>query len=57
LKGLIVAAKTLALSTFDIFESPGTIKQAKAELIGRRGPDFNYYALLGERKPPLDYRN
>ena len=56
-KGLMVAAKTLALSTVDIFESPGTIKQAKAELIDRRGPDFNYYALLGERKPPLDYRN
>jgi aminobenzoyl-glutamate utilization protein B len=53
----MVTAKTLALSTVDIFESPGTIKQAKAELIDRRGPDFNYYALRGKRKPPLDYRN
>ena len=33
-----------------------TIKNAKKELIERRGPKFNYYSLLGERKPPLDYR-
>lgn len=56
-KGLMVAAKTLALSAVDIFESPETIKEAKEELMKRRGPDFDYYALLGDRKPALDYRN
>jgi aminobenzoyl-glutamate utilization protein B len=53
----MVAAKTLAFSTVDIFESPETIKKAEEELIQRGGPNFNYYALLGDRKPPLDYRN
>ena len=27
------------------------------ELERRRGPGFKYEALLGDREPPLDYRN
>ena len=33
------------------------VADAKAELERRRGPDFVYVPLLGDRDPPLDYRN
>ena len=28
----------------------------KKELLEKQGPEFDYYPLLGERPPPLDYR-
>lgn len=55
-KGLQLAAKTLALTAADFFENPELAKQARAELIKQRGPDFNYAPLLGDRAPALDYR-
>ena len=55
-KGMMVAAKTLALTAIDIFENPSIVEEANAELIRRRGENFKYEALLGDRKPPLDYR-
>ena len=57
LKGMIVAAKTLALTGVDLFTNPALIAKAKAELLQRRGPDFKYECLVGTRKPPLDYRD
>lgn len=57
MKGLMVAAKTLALSAMDYYNKPDIIRKAKAELSDRRGPNFDYYALLGDRDPPLDFRN
>ena len=55
-KGMIVAAKTLALTTIELFQSPDVIAAAWEELAERRGADFEYSALLGDRPPPLDYR-
>lgn len=55
-KGMMVAAKTIALTAIDLFRQPAVIEQAKAELQQRRGTDFRYEALLGDREPPLDYR-
>jgi aminobenzoyl-glutamate utilization protein B len=55
-KGAVVAAKTLALTTAQLFQSPETIAAAKAEFNKSRGPNFTYKPLIGERKPPLDYR-
>ncbi len=55
-KGMMVAAKTLALSAMDYFNSPELLKEAKTLLNKMRGSDFKYEALLGDRKPPLDYR-
>ncbi|PHY18066.1 amidohydrolase [Caulobacter sp. BP25] len=55
-KGAVNAAKTLALTGADLFTSPDIIKKAKAELDQRRGPDFTYKAMLGDRPPALDYR-
>ncbi|MBO0340047.1 MAG: amidohydrolase [Bacteroidota bacterium] len=56
-KGMMVAAKTLALTAMDIFESPKTVEAAKKELEERRGKDFKYVPMLGNRPPALDYRN
>ncbi|MCG8608252.1 amidohydrolase [bacterium] len=55
-KGMAVAAKTLAMTAVDVFSDPNLAKAAKQELIERRGLDFKYHSLLGDRKPPLDYR-
>ena len=57
-KGMMVAAKTMALTIMDCLVSPEMLKNAKLELLQRRGGDqFKYEALLGDRNPPLDYRN
>ena len=56
MKGMMNAAKTIAGTAVDIYSNPEIVKSAKKELLERRGPNFNYYSLLGERNPPLDYR-
>ena len=56
-KGMIVAAKTLALTAIDMFESPDVIAESWKELRKRRGDNFVYEALLGDRKPALNYRD
>ena len=56
LKGAELAAHTMANTIKDIFKNPSVIEDAKQELIARRGADFKYKPLLGERKPPLEYR-
>jgi aminobenzoyl-glutamate utilization protein B len=55
MKGMIVAAKTMALTGIDLFSDPGVIQKAKAELTQSVG-DYQYKALLGDRKPALNYR-
>jgi aminobenzoyl-glutamate utilization protein B len=56
LKGAAVAAKTLSLTGAELLSNPELIAQAKAELKQRQGADFNYKSMVGDRKPPLDYR-
>lgn len=55
-KGMMVAAKTLTLTAMDIFKNPEVTQTALNELMRRRGNDFVYEALVGDRNPPLDYR-
>jgi aminobenzoyl-glutamate utilization protein B len=55
-KGMMVAAKTLTLTAMDIFKNPSVTEKALEELNKRRGADFDYKALVGDRKAPLDYR-
>jgi len=55
-KGLQNAAKTLALSAIELYRNPQTIAAAKAEFDQRRGEGYAYKSLVGDRKPPLDYR-
>lgn len=56
-KGMMVAAKTLALTGIDLLSDPTLIQKATAEFIKAKGPDFQYKALLGDRKPALNYRD
>jgi aminobenzoyl-glutamate utilization protein B len=55
-KGMMVAAKTMALTGADLFSAPATVEAAKAELNSKRGPNFRYETALGAQPPQLDYR-
>jgi aminobenzoyl-glutamate utilization protein B len=56
-KGMIAASKTLARTAAALFEKPSTLAAARDELDRRRGESYDYTPLLGDRDPPLDYRN
>jgi aminobenzoyl-glutamate utilization protein B len=55
-KGMMVAAKTMALTAIDLFLDPLQIAKAKEEFIKAKD-DYKYEALLGDRKPALNYRD
>lgn len=55
-KGMVNAAKTMAMTGVDLFMNPSLITQAKAEFETKRGKDFKYESLVGDREPPLDFR-
>jgi len=55
-KGMMVAAKSMALTTVDLFSDASLIQKAKAEFEQKRGPGFVYKTRLADRKPALDYR-
>jgi len=55
-KGMLLAARLLAVTAVDLVEQPELRAAARDEFEGRRGADFEYRALLGDRDPPLDYR-
>lgn len=57
LKGMNVAAKVLALTCLDLFTQPQLLLDARAEFDKRRGPNFKYAPLLGNRGPALNYRD
>lgn len=56
-KGMMVAAKTLALTGMQLIDDAAFRAQIKKEFLDVRGEDFKYIPLLGDRKPALDYRN
>jgi len=56
IKGMMVAAKTLAATAIDLFTMPELIEKAKEEFKKMKG-DYQYKALLGDRKPALNYRD
>jgi hypothetical protein len=49
-KGMMVAAKSMALTTVDLFTDPAHIQKAKAEFDQKRGPNFKYTTRLADRK-------
>jgi aminobenzoyl-glutamate utilization protein B len=55
-KGMQVAAQTLALTVMDLLTNEALIAVARKEFDERRGENYQYKALLGDRQPPLDYR-
>jgi aminobenzoyl-glutamate utilization protein B len=56
-KGAQLAARAMTLAAVQLFTDPGLRAAAKAEFEASRGKDYRYRSLLGDRKPPLDYRN
>ena len=56
IKGMQLAAKTLALTAADFFENPDLVTAARTAFDEQRGEDFVYRPLIGDREPPLDYR-
>ncbi|MDE0008254.1 MAG: hypothetical protein OXS50_08240 [Gammaproteobacteria bacterium] len=55
-KGMVMAARVLARTGARLYAEPSLVASAKVEFNRRRGPDFEYKPLLGDRSPPLDYR-
>lgn len=56
-KGASNAAKTLGLAAVELFENEELRVAARAEHREKIGENFRYEALLGDREPPLDYRD
>ena len=56
-KGMMVAAKVMALTATDLFADPKKIEAGWAEFRNRIGSGFVYESLLGDRKPALNYRD
>lgn len=55
-KGMMLAAKVLALTAIDLYTGPDIITKAKQEFVKETG-NYKYEALLGNRKPALNYRD
>ncbi|WP_435418970.1 amidohydrolase [Parerythrobacter aurantius] len=55
-KGALVAAKAMTLMAVELFTDPALRAAARAEFDAARGADYEYKSLLGDRDPPLDYR-
>jgi aminobenzoyl-glutamate utilization protein B len=56
-KGMVVAAKTMALTAIDLFTNPEHVKAARASFDQRRA-GYEYRSRIpAEHKPPLNYRD
>ena len=56
-KGMMVAAKTIALTGIDMLTNPDLLLKAKEEFKASVGTNFVYKPLVGDRKPPFNYRD
>jgi aminobenzoyl-glutamate utilization protein B len=56
-KGMINAAKALVLTGIDLYTQPTLIEKATIEFNQAKGAGFQYKAMLGDRKPALNYRD
>lgn len=56
-KGMLVAAKSMALMGLDLLLDPALVQKAKSEFDQSRGNGFKYTPLLGDRQPALNYRD
>ena len=55
-KGMIVAAKTLAMTAMDLFTDSQLLESSKKEFMEKRGSNFKYESLVGDIPPPLNIR-
>jgi aminobenzoyl-glutamate utilization protein B len=56
-KGALNAARVLTLAAVELMQNSALIEAAQREHRQKLGDDFRYVPLLGDRDPPLDYRN
>lgn len=56
-RGATNAAKSMSLAAIELYQDPELRAAARAEFDAARGPKYKYKSLLGDRKPPLDYRD
>ena len=56
IKGMLNAAKVMALTTYDLFMDKKLILKAQREFEEKRGKNFTYNPLIGDRAPALNYR-
>ena len=56
IKGMLVAAKTMALTLADLYGDPALLATAKEEFLRRRGGSGFKYTTFAPSRPPLDYR-
>jgi aminobenzoyl-glutamate utilization protein B len=57
LKGMMIAAKTLAMTAVDLMTNPKLVADATAAFKQQVPAGWTYRSLVGDRKPPLDYRD
>jgi len=55
-KGMHLASQVIAMTAVDLYLDPSLVTAAREEFEKRRGPNFTYRPLVGDRAPPLDYR-
>jgi aminobenzoyl-glutamate utilization protein B len=56
-KGMVVAAKTIALTAVDLFTKPEELRAARASFDQRRA-GYEYRSRVpADHKPPLNYRD
>ena len=53
--GMLVAAKTMAISAMELFTNPAMLQKAKEEKLKRTGAAFKYKSLVGDRLPPFNF--
>lgn len=56
-KAVVNVENIYYLTALELFKKPELLKAAREEFLKARGKDFVYESLVGDRKPPLDYRN
>lgn len=56
-KGAQLAAQAMTLAAVELFTNPELRATARAEFDASRGAGYEYVSLLGDRAPPLDFRD
>jgi aminobenzoyl-glutamate utilization protein B len=56
-KGMNVASQAIARTAVSLYRDPKILQAARREFDAARGPGFQYRSLVGERSPPLNYRD
>ena len=55
-KGVMNVAKVMFFTAYDLYTSPQSVAEIKDEFDSKRGKDFKFVPLIGDRQPPLEYR-